>query len=87
MPFFENRVYLDLRRQGKKIFYYQTSDGLEVDFVTQDLLGKHEIIQVVWDASDPRTREREERGLRQAEQELGFSGKLIDWSDYLRSFA
>ena len=32
----ENQVYLDLRREGKKIFYYQTSDGYEVDFITQD---------------------------------------------------
>ncbi|MFC2049517.1 ATP-binding protein, partial [Chlamydiota bacterium] len=82
--FFENRVYLDLRRQGKKIFYYQTSSGYEVDFVTQDLQGNHEIIQVVWEASDPHTLEREERALRQAEQELGFPGRLIDWSSYLR---
>lgn len=85
-PFFENRVYLDLRRQGKKIFYYQTSDGYEVDFVTQDLHGNHEIIQVAWDTTDPQTLEREERALRQAENELGFSGRLIDWNTYLRTF-
>jgi len=83
----ENQVYLDLRRQGKKIFYYQTSDGYEVDFVTQDLKGKHEILQVAWDATDPLTREREERALRQAEKELGFSGRLIDWSTYLQTFS
>ena len=81
----ENQVYLDLRRQGKKIFYYQTKDGYEIDFITQDLQGHHEMIQVVWDASDKDTLEREERALRQAEKELGFPGRLINWTSYLKS--
>jgi len=80
----ENQVYLDLRRQGKKIFYYKTSKGYEVDFITQDLKGRHEMIQVVWDMDDPLTREREERALRQAESELGISGKIVDWETYVR---
>ena len=79
----ENQVYLDLRRQGKKIFYYQTSEGYEVDFVTQDQEGKYEIIQVVWEADDSATLEREQRALRQAESELGFPGRLIDWTSYI----
>jgi hypothetical protein len=84
--FLENQVYLDLRRQGKKIFYHQTSDGYEIDFITQDSQGKYEMIQVVWDTDDPKTLEREQRALRQAEKELGFSGKLIDLHSYLREF-
>jgi len=84
--FLENQVYLDLRRQKKKIFYYLTSDGYEIDFVTQDDQGKHEIIQVAWETDDPLTLKREERALRQAENELGFPGKLIDWKTYLRQF-
>ena len=79
----ENQVYLDLRREGKKIFYYQTADGYEVDFITQDIEGKHELIQVVWDINDQGTLERETRALRQAEQELGFPGKLLDYRAYL----
>lgn len=82
----ENQVYLDLRRQRKKIFYYHTSDGYEIDFITQDSEGKYEIIQVVWEPNDPLTLDREERALRQAEKELGFSGRLIDWTTYLREF-
>lgn len=82
---FENQMYLDLRRQGKKIFYYHTADGYEVDFVTQDREGRHELIQVVWDANDPLTMEREERALRQAESELGFPGIMIDAPSYLRA--
>ncbi len=79
---FENQVYLDLRRQGKKIFYYQTAEGYEIDFVTQDQKGHYEMIQVVWDLSDSKTLAREERALRQAEKELGFSGRLLDRSAY-----
>ena len=81
--FLENQVYLDLRRQGKKIFYHQTSDGYEIDFITQDSQGKHEMIQVVWEADSPATLEREERALLQAEKELGFPGKLINGATYL----
>lgn len=51
--FLENQVYLDLRRQGKDIFYYNTKeDGYEIDFVTVDKNGERELIQVTWDMSD-----------------------------------
>jgi uncharacterized protein len=80
----ENQVYLDLRREGKKIFYYLTSDGYEIDFITQDSQGRYEMIQVVWDMNDQKTLERETRALRQAEQELGFPGRLLDYKEYLK---
>lgn len=82
----ENQVYLDLRREGKKIFYYHTADGYEVDFITQDSQGQYEMIQVVWDINDQETLDRETRALRQAEQELGFPGKVVDYTHYLRHF-
>lgn len=81
----ENLVYLDLRRQKKKIFYYKTSSGYEIDFVTQDIKGKYEILQVVWEAHEQTTKERELRALEQAKEELGFPGKLIDWTSYLKN--
>ncbi len=84
---FENQVYLTLRRQGKKIFYYQTSSGYEIDFVTQDKEGKHEFIQVAWEITDPATREREERAIRQAESELGFSGRILDFPEFIKTIA
>jgi len=83
---FQNLVYLDrfldLRRQGKKIFYYLTTEGYKIDFITQDSQGRYEMIQVVWDMTDLLTLEREQRALHHAEKELGFSGKLIDWTAY-----
>lgn len=81
---FENQVYLDLRRQGKKIFYYLTSDGYEIDFITQDREGKHEIIQVVFEADNSHTLEREERALTQAKLELGLPGRILDLKTYLK---
>ncbi len=79
---FENQIYLDLRRQGKKVFYYKTSGGYEIDFITQDLQGRFEIIQASWDTDNPATLEREERALEQAKKELGFPGKIIDFQQY-----
>ncbi len=80
----ENQVYLDFRRQGKEIYFYITSDGYEIDFITIDKLGAREIIQVVWDMSSPQTMAREQRALKQAEIELGFPGRIISARDYLR---
>ncbi len=82
----ENQLYLDLRRQGKDIYFYTTSDGYEIDFLTIDKTGAKEIIQVAWDISDPKTLEREQRALDQAEKELGCIGKIISSRDYLRAF-
>jgi predicted AAA+ superfamily ATPase len=80
--FLENQVYLDLRRQGKEIFYYHTKDGYEIDFVTIDKEGHRELIQVTWDLSDAKTFEREQRALQLAEQELGIKGRIIIGRDY-----
>jgi len=44
--------------QGKQIFYYHTSQGLEVDFITIDKDGARELIQVTWDMSDEVTANR-----------------------------
>jgi hypothetical protein len=83
----ENLIYLDLRREKREIFYYITSEGYEIDFVTKDLYGNYEIIQVVWDKKDPKTFEREARALRAAEKELKIQGRMIDWESYIKSIA
>lgn len=80
--FLENQVYLDLRRQGKDIFYYHTKEGYEVDFVTVDKSGERELIQVTWDMKDPKTAEREQRALECAEKELGIKGRIITNREY-----
>ncbi len=80
--FLENQVYLDLRRQGKDIFFYHTKEGYEIDFVTVDKNNNRQLIQVTWDMSDPKTAEREQRALDMAEQELGIKGRIITSREY-----
>lgn len=84
---FENLIYLDLRRQHKKIYFYHTKNGYEVDFLTIDLSGNRELLQVCWDTTDVKTMEREQRALVQAEKELGISGKIITPKEYFRSLS
>jgi len=83
--FLENQVYLDLRRQGKDVYFYNTVDGFEVDFVSVDKDGSRELIQVTLNMDDPKTAEREQRALTQAEKELGIKGRIITLKDYLRN--
>jgi hypothetical protein len=83
--FLETLVYLDLKRDGKKVYFYTTEDGFEIDFVAVDALGKRELIQVSWDTSDPKVMEREQRALDQAKEELGLDGRIITARDYLRA--
>ncbi len=80
---FENQLYLDLRRNGKKVSYYLTADGFEVDFVVENQDGTFELIQAVWDAGDKGTLERECRALKAAETELGIKGRVITAQDYV----
>lgn len=81
---FENLIFLDLKRKGHKIFYYLTHARYEVDFLVEDRLGEKKLYQVVWDASDLQTMEREMRALKIAEDELGIKGELITVETYLR---
>jgi len=83
---FENLVYLDLRRRGHEIYYYQTEARHEVDFITRDKLGKLHLYQVVWNIDDAETMERETRALREAEKELKIKGEMITPVYYLSDF-
>lgn len=79
---FENLVFLDLKRKGHKIFYYLTKERYEVDFLTQDQLGKIKLYQVVWDDSNVETAARETRALEAAKAELGLEGEIITPKNY-----
>jgi len=82
---FENLIFLELKRQGHKIFYYLTSERYEVDFLTIDAKGKKHLYQVVWDISDKHTMERENRALKIAEKELHLKGTLITPDAFIES--
>ena len=63
----ENTVFLHLNRNLKpadRIFYFQES--AECDFVIQRNEHIDELIQVTWDMSDGKTREREIKGILEA---------------------
>ena len=63
----ENTVFLHLNRNLKpadRIFYFQES--VECDFVIQRNEHIDELIQVTWDMSDGKTREREIKGILEA---------------------
>ena len=80
---FENLIYLDVRRRGDEIYYYQTKEGYNINFYTRDLKGLFHLYQVVWDTHDQQTMAREIRALKAAEKELGIKGELIDPLSYL----
>jgi predicted AAA+ superfamily ATPase len=82
--FFENCIYLDLRRLGCTIHYYLTEEHYEVDFLVQTLRGEKKLFQVVWDMADEKTVEREQRALNAAMNELKIEGEIITLDSYLR---
>lgn len=62
----ENLVFLHLRRETDQIYYYQTQNGHEVDFFLPE---KKQAFQVCLEFSNPATRERELRSLREIARE------------------
>jgi len=81
----ENMVFVELLRRGfsiskKDLFYYRTSNGKEIDFVTKKGTSLGELIQVSYDISRPKTRQRELDALVIASEELGCNNlTLITW--------
>lgn len=73
----ENIVYLELRRRFKEIFYYKTKNSLEVDFLIREGSNIILLIQVTESLKDPKTREREYKGLTNAMAELHVEKGLI----------
>ena len=81
----ENMVFIELLRRGydlkKSLFYYRTSNDKEVDFVTRDGRKVTSLIQVSYDISKTKTRERELDALYKASGELKCDNLLIiTWS-------
>ena len=80
----ENMVFIELLRRGfdlkKSLFYYRTSNDKEIDFVTRDGRIVTSLIQVSYDISKTKTRERELDALIMASEELKCNNLfLINW--------
>lgn len=73
----ENMVFLALKNSKKQFYYYKTQNNTEIDFVVSENLKITELIQVCWDLSDLKTREREIKSLVYAMKELKLSNSKI----------
>ena len=81
----ENMVFIELLRRGydlkKSLFHYRTSNDKEVDFVIRDGRKVTSLIQVSYDISKAKTREREFDALVKASEELKCDNLLlITWN-------
>src|SRR3989338_1243067 len=75
--FLENLVFLELRRKFPEIYYYKTTNNLEVDFLIKS--GKNDLllIQVADNLDNEKTRQRELNALIKAMDELKLKTALI----------
>lgn len=71
----ENFVFLELRRRGYEVFYFQKKQ--EVDFYARQESGEPLLINVAWDMTSKTTRQREIAGLREAMSETGIDRGLL----------
>ncbi|PIS28639.1 hypothetical protein COT42_07445 [Candidatus Saganbacteria bacterium CG08_land_8_20_14_0_20_45_16] len=72
--YLENAVFLALRRQEEKIYYYKTKSDKEVDFY---LPTKKLLIQTAFTIDDPAVYKREVAALAEAMAELNINSGLI----------
>lgn len=82
----ENVVFLELKRRRQntpqmEIYYWKCDKEKEVDFVIKEALRPSELIQVCWDASAIKTRERETKSLLKAMSEFNINEGLIITDD------
>lgn len=68
--YLENLVFLELKRRGADIYYYKTKNDSEVDFLIKKGIKPANLMQVCWDMSDKKTKEREIKSLSLAMDEL-----------------
>jgi len=78
----ENLVYLELKRRGNQLHYYKTTNGYEVDFACSSKGKITNLIQVVLELGDDKTRNRELRALVKALDETGLkSGEIVTYEE------
>lgn len=82
----ENQVFVELVRQGgvpgRNLFYYQTRNNREIDFVVTNGGAEQKLVQVCYNLENERTRRRELDALAEAADELG--GKeltIVTWNE------
>jgi predicted AAA+ superfamily ATPase len=77
----ENYVFLELIRRGAEpnvdLFYYQSLNREEVDFVVAKVGSPTKLIQVCWSLQDPETKNREVRALVSAAERFGVREGVV----------
>jgi len=77
---FENAVFLEMKRRlqpQQEINYWKNKEGAEVDFIVREGLRTTEIINVVYDLSDEKTKRREIKGLVACAKECNLKDSLL----------
>jgi len=82
----ENIVFLGLKRRQQNnpqmdIYYWKCDKEKEVDFIIKETFRPGELIQVCWDASAVKTRDRETRSLLKAMAEFNLKDGFIITDD------
>lgn len=78
----ENMVFLNLKMQGKEIYFYTDRSGGEIDFVIREHQKITELIQVCFDVKNLETGEREVSALIKSSEELKCDKlTVITWDE------
>lgn len=75
--FLENLVFLSLRRNHQKIYYYKTANNLEVDFLVMHGTHVEKLIQVCANLNDEKTKKQEIEALVKAMDETSLKEAFI----------
>ncbi len=82
----ENFIFMHLRRkafvENSTLFYHKTRNGRKVDFVLKGKMGIESLIQICYDITNIKTREREVTALVEASEELRCRKRIIITWDY-----
>lgn len=82
----ENIVAIELKkrslRDGSKLFYWNSREREEVDFIIQEGLKISQLIQVCWSIEQSKTNEREVRALLKASRELKCNNLVVITNNY-----
>jgi predicted AAA+ superfamily ATPase len=79
--YLENLVFLELRRRFPEIYYYNTKNGMEVDFLVKNRPRQLQLIQVTESLFDADVRKREITSLERAMEELKLKKSLVLTND------
>ncbi len=81
---YENIVFLELKRRekNKEINYWKNRNGKECDFIIRRGVEPEKAIQVVYEISREKTREREVRGLVECAKDFDLEQGLIITNNY-----